>query len=425
MLNRINPPTFHPIESVNIISPESLKLSNGSNLFVFNAGDQELVRIQWVFENADFQANTPIINSALSAMLLEGTSKYSSAQIAEKVDFYGAYLFPEYNYDQTTLNLVTLTKYLDNLLPIALEILNDAIFPQQELDTYKRNSKQSLKIALEKNDYLARRQFNNTLFGNNNYGYIQKEHDFDKLNRADLIALFKRQITPANCTIFVSGKISNETINYISNTIDNNWRRTAEAPSLSRPVFNAVPAQKVVIEREKGVQSAIRIGQLSIQRSHPDFPALQVLNTTLGGYFGSRLMMNIREDKGYTYGIGSGLGSLKHTAFFTISSEVGTEVCANTLKEIEFEINRLRTEKISEEELTLVKNYLLGSMLGSLEDVFSHTDKFKQAYFSGLTLEYFDYYTQQVTDITPEALLTLATEYLDFNKMIQVVVGKI
>ena len=425
MLNRINPPTFHPIESVNIISPESLKLSNGSNLFMFNAGDQELVRIQWVFENADFQANTPIINSALSAMLLEGTSKYSSAQIAEKVDFYGAYLFPEYNYDQTTLNLVTLTKYLDNLLPIALEILNDAIFPQQELDTYKRNSKQSLKIALEKNDYLARRQFNNTLFGNSNYGYIQKESDFDQLNRADLITLFKRQIIPANCTIFVSGKISNETINYISNTIDNNWRKTAEVPSLSMPVFNAVPAQKVVMERERGVQSAIRIGQLSIQRSHPDFPALQVLNTTLGGYFGSRLMMNIREDKGYTYGIGSGLGSLKHTAFFTISSEVGTEVCANTLKEIEFEINRLRTEEISEEELILVKNYLLGSMLGSLEDVFSHTDKFKQAYFSGLTLDYFDYYTQQVTDITPEALLNLATEYLDFNKMIQVVVGKI
>src|SRR5690606_38441246 len=172
--------------------------------------------------NAAFQANAPIINSALSALLLEGTSKYSSAQIAEKVDFYGAYLFPEYNYDQTTLNLVTLTKYLDKLLPFVLEILNDAIFPQQELDTYKRNSKQSLKISLEKNDYLARRHYNNTLFGNNNYCYIQDEIDFDGLNSADLIALFKQQITSANCTIFVSGKISKETLNYICNTIDSN-----------------------------------------------------------------------------------------------------------------------------------------------------------------------------------------------------------
>jgi len=425
MLNRINPPVFHPIESVNIISPESLKLSNGSNLFMFNAGEQELVRIQWVFENAAFHPDKPIINSALSALLLEGTSKYMSAQIAEKVDFYGAYLFPEYNYDQTTLNLVTLTKYLNNLLPFFLEVLNDAIFPQQELDTYKRNSKQSLRISLEKNDYLARRQFNNLLFGNSNYGYIQEESDFDQLNREDLTALFKRQIVPANCTIFVSGKISKDTLDYISNTISSNWRNSSEEPSLATPVFAAAPAQKIVIEREKALQSAIRIGQLSIPRSHPDFPALQVLNTTLGGYFGSRLMMNIREDKGYTYGIGSGIGSLKQAAFFTISSEVGTAVCADTLKEIEFEINRLRTEEISEEELTLVKNYLLGSMLGSLEDVFSHTDKFKQAYFSGLTLDYFDYYTQQVKDITAKDLLDLANKYMDFNKMAQVVVGKL
>src|SRR5690606_27638017 len=134
------------------------------------------------------------------------------------------------------------------------------------------------------------------------------------------------------------------------------------------PEFSAVQPGELVIERENALQSAIRIGQLSIQRSHPDFPSLQVLNTTLGGYFGSRLMMNIREDKGYTYGIGSGIGSLKNTAFFTYSSGVGTSVCADTLKQIEFEINRLRTEPISDNELTLVKNYLLGSMLGSLED---------------------------------------------------------
>jgi len=425
MLNRINPPDFHPIESVNIISPESIRLSNGSDLFLFNAGEQELIRIQWVFENAPFRADKPIINSALSALLLEGTSKYTSAQIAEKVDFYGAYLFPEYNFDQTTLNLVTLTKYLYHLLPFVLEVLNDAIFPQQELDIYKRNSKQTLKISLEKNDYLARRQFNNQLFGNSNYGYMQKESDFDQLNRKDLLALFRRQVVPGNCKIFVSGKISDDISDYLTKTITTSWSGSSEEPLLSAPAFEAVAPQQILIEREKAVQSAIRIGQVSIPRSHPDFPALQVVNTILGGYFGSRLMMNIREDKGYTYGIGSGLASLKNAAFFTISSEVGTAVCADTLKEIEFEISRLRTEKVSDEELTIVKNYLLGSMLGSLENVFSHTDKFKQAYFSGLTLDYFTYYTQQVKDINSENIIHFANKYLDFATMVQVVVGKI
>src|SRR5690606_2412463 len=120
---------------------------------LFSGGEEELVRIQWVFENTNFRANKPILHSALSAMLLEGTSKYSSAQIAEKIDFYGAYLFPEYSYDHTSLSLITLTKYLSNLLPFVMEVLQDAVFPLQELETYKRNSKQSLKISLQKNDY--------------------------------------------------------------------------------------------------------------------------------------------------------------------------------------------------------------------------------------------------------------------------------
>src|SRR5690606_38441152 len=223
MLNRITPPAFHPIENVPVLTPELVKLSNGSKMFVFNAGDEELVRIQWVFDNADFQINNPILNSALSAMLLEGTSKYTSAQIAEKVDFYGAYLFPEYSYDQTSLNLITLTKYLDKLLPLVIEILNDATFPQQELDIYKRNSKQSLKISLQKNDYLARRKFNNALFGASNYGYIYGENDFDELNGGDLLSRYKNQIVPSNCAIFIAGNVSSEALTYIISQIESQW----------------------------------------------------------------------------------------------------------------------------------------------------------------------------------------------------------
>ena len=424
MLNRINPPIFHPIENVKVLSPEQIKLSNGPDLFVFNAGEEELVRIQWVFENADFQIERPIRNSALSALLIEGTSKYSSAQIAEKVDFYGAYLFPEYSFDQTSLTLITLTKYLDKLLPLVIEILNDAVFPQQELDTYKRNSKQSLRISFQKNDYVARRQFSNALFGNSNYGYNNGEKDFDELRREDLLELFKTHIIPANCTVFASGNISADTLTFVKNTIENQWISSSPKPVISHFISPSVDPQQILVEREKAIQSAIRIGQVSIQRSHPDFPSLQVLNAVLGGYFGSRLMMNIREDKGYTYGIGSGLASLKDVGFFAISSEVGTDVCADTLKQIQFEINRLKIEKVPEEELTLVKNYLLGSMLGSLENVFSHTDKFKQVYYSGLTLDYYDYYAQQVKDITSKELLTLANNHLNFDQMIRVIVGK-
>eukprot|EP01137_Pigoraptor_chileana_P019852 Opistho-2@81461 len=126
------------------------------------------------------------------------------------------------------------------------------------------------------------------------------------------------------------------------------------------------------------------MGNLSINRSHPDFASLQTLNCVLGGYFGSRLMANIREDKGFTYGIGSGIASLKDAGYFFIATEVGTDVCNSALSEIEKEITLLKTEVIGAEELNLVRNYMLGSMLGSLENAFSHADKFKNIYFSDL-----------------------------------------
>lgn len=425
MINRITAPEFHPIENVTLIHPQRSSLSNGAEFFVFNAGEQELVRIQWVFENAPFQPAQPTLNATLSALMLEGTSRYSSAQIAEKVDFYGAYLYPEYSFDHTSLNLITLNKHLNQLLPFVIEVLNDMTFPQQEIDTYARNSKQALKISLKKNDYVARREFNHALFGDSNYGYNQQLTDFDHLNRKALLSTYQQYMVPSNCSIFVAGKVSESSLHFIRHEIEQGWMARGEKPFIETQSFSAPVGRQELVEREKAIQSAIRVGQLSIQRSHPDFPALQVLNTVLGGYFGSRLMMNIREDKGYTYGVGSGIGSLKQAAFFTISSEVGTDVCAETLKEIEYELKRLREEEVSEEELVLVKNYLLGSMLGSLEDVFSHADKFKQVFFSGLGLDYYEYYTQQVQDISPARLQALANEYLDYDKMVKIIVGKI
>jgi len=161
-----------------------------------------------------------------------------------------------------------------------------------------------------------------------------------------------------------------------------------------------------------------------INRSHPDFPAVQVLNTVLGGYFGSRLMNNIREDKGYTYGIGSGIAAYKQAAALFIATEVGTDVCKAATIEIEKEINLLKTDLVPAEELSLVRNYMLGSLLGSLENVFSHADKFKNLYFSGLDYEYYDRYTDVVKSITAGELLKLANEYLDFDRFYKVIVGK-
>ncbi len=151
---------------------------------------------------------------------------------------------------------------------------------------------------------------------------------------------------------------------------------------------------------------------------------MQVLNTILGGYFGSRLMANIREDKGYTYGIGSALVSMKNAGYFFIASEVGSDVCASALSEIHKEIEILKAESVSEQELDLVRNYMLGSMLGGLENAMSHADKFKNIYFSGLGYDYYQNYIQTVRSISAKELQALANKYLDWDGMEKVVVGK-
>jgi predicted Zn-dependent peptidase len=424
MLNRTHAPAFHPIEGIPFLHPQEFELKNGVKVFLFDSGEQEIVRIQWVFENTDFDIEKPLINSALAGMLLEGTSKFSSAQIAEKADFFGAFLHPEYSFDHTSLTLFSLNKHVEKLIPLVFDVLTDSIFPEKELKTYIRNNKQRLRISLEKNDYVARKKFNHVLFGDSRYGYDRQESDFDKVKRKDLQKAFSEKFVPKNCTLFISGKIDPALLKNLSVTFGEKWENGKEKQAFEIHIPESMPSDLVLVEKPNSLQSAIRLGNRSIPRSHPDFPGLQVLNTILGGYFGSRLMMNIREEKGYTYGIGSGIASMEYASFFTIASEVGTEVCTATLTEIEKEINRLNTELVGEEELTLVKNYILGSLMGSLENVFSHTDKFKQVYFSGLTLDYYLYYTEVVNAISSKELKSLANRYLDFDRMVKVVVGQ-
>lgn len=427
MLNRTIAPAHAATTRFDLIEPQHLTFSNGLEVFVFDSGDQELVRMEWIAGNVFATEDRALLNTCLCDMLLEGTANHSSAQLAEQVDYHGAFLVPSYGYDQSSLTLFSLTKHLPALLPLVQEILTESVFPDKELATYARNHCQKLQVSLKKNSFVARRQFNRAIFGDTRYGYAPEIVDYECIVRNDLLSLFSKQYHPRNGTLVVSGRVTDDVIYLLEQLFGGRWKNDSDTvPQDLPPVFAPVTAgEPVVVERADALQSAIRLGGPSIQRTHPDFPGLQVVNTLLGGYFGSRLMANIREDKGYTYNVGSGLASLKHGAFFTIASEVGVDVTAATLREIEREIQRLRHEPVPDAELALVRNYMMGAMLGSLENVFSHADKFKNVYFSGLGLDYYDYYTDVVNTITKEDVQRLATTYLDYDKMVKIVVGRL
>ncbi|HTH81620.1 MAG TPA: pitrilysin family protein [Mucilaginibacter sp.] len=423
MIDRKISPDFQDIENINLIKPEKVELANGCNVFSFNSGDQELVRIEWIFNNVRFNPEKPLLNMAVNTMLNDGTNSLTGSEIADKIDFYGAFLSVEYSFDQSSVTLFSLNKHLKHTLPVIKDILTDSIFPDKELDTFIRNQQQKLQVNLEKNDIVARRTFNKALYGNTIYGLTPEMDDYKALKRDDLLTHFKEMYQPSNCTLIIAGKVEAETLDLLKDTFSD-WKNQNKPADITQPEVDHATEHFYYIEKPDALQSAIRMGLPFINRTHLDFPAVQVLNTVLGGYFGSRLMNNIREDKGYTYGIGSGIGSFKQAAAFFIATEVGADVCKAATIEIEKEIALLKSELIPAEELSLVKNYMLGSLLGSLENVFSHADKFKNLYFSGLDYEYYDRYTNVVKSITADELLKLANQYLKVDEFYKVIVGK-
>jgi zinc protease len=422
MLNRTKAPAFKQIEDIQFIKAQKQLLANDIPVYLINAGDQDLVRIEFIFENRAWEIDKPIMPSVTNSMLTEGTHSLSSAQIAAKIDYYGAFFQTEFGYDQSSLTLYALNKYVADTLPVIKEMLTGSIFPDKELETLLRNQKQRLKVGLEKNDVLARRAFSNALFGDSLYGYNNKLEDYDRVKKENLINYYQKVYHPANCTIVMSGKIDSEMLALV-NQLFGDWEGNQISHHFSVN-FQGSTEKLHYTERTDALQSAIRIGMPSINRTHPDFIGLQILNTVFGGYFGSRLMANIREDKGYTYGIGSGIASLQHAGYYFIGTEVGVDVTHNTLTEIEKEINILKTEFVPNEELALVKNYLMGSLLGSLENAFSHADKFKNLHFYGLDYSYYDRYTQTVKNITPQELMDMANKYWDYDNFYKVIVGK-
>jgi predicted Zn-dependent peptidase len=320
--------------------------------------------------------------------------------------------------------LFTLNKYLGQTLPAFFEILTEANFPEKELSTFILNNNQRILVENEKVMSIARKKFNELLFGAQHpYGHTSTTSDYSALNSKDLLDYHRRQYVSEHCTILVSGKVNSATLSLINSHLgDKTWSRSNGAISKSPEPDTQEPG-KYFVCKEGAIQSAIRIGKRIFTRSHPDYPGFAMLNTILGGYFGSRLMSNIREDKGYTYGIHSGLVSMLDQGYFTISTEVGSKVTRQAIDEIYREMKILCEEEVGHEEMETVRNYMLGSFIKNLETAFHLSDRFKTIYLQGLDYDYYERYLNKIRTIQASEVLQLAQNYLDPDSMTELVVG--
>ncbi len=424
-LNRKQQPEFKNIENINIPVPEKINLDNGIETYIINAGTQEIIKIDIIFNAGSWYQEKPLIATIVNEMLIEGTKSLTSQQIAEKLDYYGAFIHPNPTKDFGNITLYTLKKYLPETIKILNDIIKHPIFPEYELKTFLSKRKQQFQIELEKVTNIARREFNEQLFGENHpYGKKTELKDYDLVNRKDVIQFHKRLYHSENCKIIMSGKIDDSDIKLLNQYLGNkDWSIKTEAKSLNFGITSQ-PKMESFVEKENVTQSAIRLGGIIINKDHPDYHKLNVVNTILGGYFGSRLMKTIREEKGYTYGISSVLVSLKHAGYLVILSEVGANVAKNAITDVITEIKKLREEQVSQKELDLVKNYMLGDMLRSFDGPFEISASFINIMDLGLDTNYYDKAIEAIRTITPDEIILIANKYLQEDTLIKTIAGK-
>ena len=421
MLNRTIQPTVNPIEHIDMEKAEKRMLSNGIPVHFVNAGTQDVVKIDFVFEAGTWFQPANLIASLCNSMLEEGSANYTAAAIAEKFDFYGAHIQLTVDQNQGFVSVVSLGKYLSAILDVMEDLIKRSVFPAYELDVLIDKNKQKWLLENEKVRTLCQKKFTQVMFGDAHpYAINNKLEDFDQVTREDLIQFYRSYYHSGNCHIIAAGMIDEKVLELLDKHFGgSDWVQE----QIVKPEYAICtdPVKMHHVEKAGGIQSAIRVGKFWVPKTHPDYHALSILVTILGGYFGSRLMTNIREEKGYTYGIGSFVLTLKQASYLVISTEVGNEYVEPTLAEIAVEMKRLQTELVSENELESVKSYLLGEFLRDFDGPFALAGSFKAINDFGLDYTFYDDALKVLRNITSAELMVLAQQYLnpeDFNTVV-------
>ena len=401
---------------------QKFALDNGVEVYAFEGGSQEVLLVDMVFDAGNTYEEKNWVAAATNFLLKNGTSKKTSFEITDAFEFYGAHLNRTCTNETATVTLHCLTKHFEEVIPLMGEIISEATFPEKEIAILKQNQIQRLLLNLKKGDFIANRLIDEYLFGfEHPYGKYSVEQDYKNINREDLVAFYDKYYKQGKCVIFIAGKFPSNIEALLNKHIGQLALNKKEIKEQIHPIVSATQKKYSIVNDVASVQGSIRLARPFPNRHHPDFPAAQVLNNIFGGFFGSRLMSNIREDKGYTYGIHSYLQNYKHAGAWMVSTDAGKDVCKATIEEVYKEMKKLRETLVEPDELKLVKNYMLGALLGDLDGPFQIISRWKSYLLNDLTADYFYNTIQVVREVQPEQILALANTYLkeeDFYELV-------
>lgn len=421
-LQRKQPPVF-PVEKVVIPEVQSLTLNNGIPVYLINAGTEDIMRMEIAFRAGQVSESIPLLSSTTNMMLSEGSQSYSSEELNRLIDYYGAFLNLSHEKDLAGAVLFFLSKHIEKVLELTRELIFRPVFPEHELNALMKKRHTWFLLNKEKAGNQATDQFFESSFGSSHpYGKQVNEQDFEKMNPSIIKEFHSEYYTPENMTLIISGKIhprTTELLNYYFGDITPlKNKKEDKGIQITREAL-----KEIYIEKKGVVQTAVRIGSPTINKRHPDYPGLKIVNTILGGYFGSRLMKNIREEKGFTYGIGSAVSSLNLSGYKVISTEVSPKNLRETIDEIFNEIRLLQNVPVSHDEMEVVRNYMSGEMVRMFDGPFAIAESFRSVWEFGLDNNYYHKLSEKILKIEPDEIIELARTYYKIDELYQVTVG--
>lgn len=421
-LNRSQQPPITPFGALSMPQPSILRLDNGIELYIIDKGDQEVCRLDILFEGGRYAALTPAIADMTGPMMRKGIPGMNSEEIAELLDYYGAWMQTGTTQHFSALSLFSLNRNLDKVLPTIALMITEPSMPQKPFDVLQQQRIQQLNINRQKVSYLASEAFNSLIFGQEHpYARTSTEQDLSGITLDDLRQYHNRYYLNTAIHIILSGHITDEVLDLVKRHF------STLSPAASSPIaVEPIAPQSLhtaITHRHGALQSGIRIGQPVIGPNHPDYPLLSILNLVLGGYFGSRLMTNIREEKGYTYGISSHLVSMRQGAYFTIVTETGTQYTQPLIDEVRKEISQLCSTLIPQDELDTARNYLQGRRARALDSPFSISDYFVSSIIAATPLDYFNIEDEIIRSASAQDLLRVAQTYLNPDNLYTAIAG--
>ncbi|WP_297335130.1 pitrilysin family protein [Algoriphagus sp.] len=422
LLDRSQAPEFKIPEDFELRYPEKFTLSNGIHVFYFPTQGIDAVKIDITCQGQrdKLPLEQTLLPSFTLQMLSEGTTSKSSQDVANFLDFHASEISPILTFSKEGLSLLSTQKHLMAVLELMVDLIQQPSFTPEILEKRKSQRRLSIQLERERTSSRAGQLFRKGLFGATHpYGFEIGEKEVDLID-PEKIHFYRDHLLWQETEIFISGDFSSQKLRNILDFLEQIPIRTKASGIISHE-FN--PMEVLHENRETAVQSSIRLGYYSIPKNHPDFISLSIFNTILGGYFGSRLIKNIREDKGHTYGIFSSLAEIGNSNYWVISADVQKSFNREVISEIHREIQRLVHEPLEQEELETVRNYQIGQMLSRFSSSFDLMDRFRAVHHSGLDLDFYAKKLEFLRRFSSEDILQTGEKYFKDSPFLEVIVG--